>query len=63
MLDFTSEISQLRSRVHTKVNSAHESTVGATANSDSIAKIETDIAANLETEQVPKQSTEKYGIF
>ena len=59
VLDLESEISQLRSRVHTKVNSAHESTVEATANSDSITKIETDIAANLETEQVPKQSTEK----
>ena len=59
MLNFTSEISQLRSRVHIKVNSAHESTVGSTANSDSITKIETDIAANL----VPKQSTEKYRIF
>ena len=50
MLNFKSEISQLRSRVCTKVNSAvslptipkttHESTVGATANSDSITKIE-----------------------
>ena len=69
MLNFKNEIFQLRSRVRTKVNSAvslstvpktaHESTVGATANSDSITKIETDIAANLETEQVPKQSTEK----
>ena len=69
MLNFKSEISQLRSRVRTKVNSAvplptvpettHESTVGAIANSDSITKIETDIAANLETEQVPKRSTEK----
>ena len=38
MLNFKSEISQLRSRVHTKVNSAHESTVGATANSDLITK-------------------------
>ena len=59
VLDFKSEISQLRSHVHTKVNSAHKSTVEATANSDSITKIETDIAANLEIEQVPKQSTEK----
>ena len=70
VLDFDCEITQLRSYVHTKVNNAAslstvpdtaheptESAVEATTTSQSITEIETVIADNSETEQIPKEAT------
>lgn len=75
VLDIESEISQLRSHVRTKASNevslpivpstTHDSTVEETESaveettSESITDIENNIAANLETDQIPKQSTEK----
>ena len=72
VLNLNNEISQLRSHVHTKASNevsrptaipstTHDSTVEATTNAESIiTDIENDIArAYSETDQVPKQSTEK----
>ena len=62
-LNINSEISQLKSHVHTKAVSSclptDENTVGATITSDSITEIEADIAAGSDIDQTPKQSTEK----
>ena len=54
VLDFNSEVSQLRSHVRTKVpNTTHVSTLQKT---ESMTEIETDIAANLETDQIPEET-------
>ena len=72
VLDFESEIAQLRSYVHTKINNAaslstvpdtahktSESAVEATTTSELITEIETVIADNSETEQTPEEATKK----
>ena len=67
VLDFEKEISQLTSHVHAKAvsvlltipNTEHESSGPAVVNSESITEIENDIAINVDTNLIPKQSSEK----